>query len=725
MSCVSVSSLTSGNYEYEILNNGTAKITSYKGSATELIIPNRLDGYTVTRIGKSAFFGCKNLTEATIPDSVTSIGESAFCSCENITSITIPDSVTSIGDYAFYNCISLTNITIPASVTSIGERAFGKCKALVNIEVDINSFNYTSKDGNLYNKDTTKLILYALGKNVYSFTFPQSVTSIGSYAFEDCTILTNISIPDSVTSIGDGAFSRCASLKSITIPDSVTSIGDGTFGECKKLESITIPNSVTSIGNGAFYACYSLTNITIPYSVTSIGRSAFFRCSSLKRVLISNSVTSIGRSAFSRCSSLTSIAIPDSVTSIGDEAFYGCTKLYGAFVPIDLIDLNTNNIFPSTTKIYYIEKEFSINYDANGGIGAPEQLHFTSDTKTISFTVTKQIPSRTGYIFEGWSNEPNGSADYLPGNKYTISKSITLYAVWRERNTYTIKYKLCGGKGDIQNQIKTEGIDLKLSSIIPTHTNYIFAYWISSDKKTTYYSGSSYKADANDTLYAVWKETCSGCNGNQYSETTCRKCCGDGHITYTTDSCDSCNSTGKKTKTHTETCSQCEGLGVYYGYGFDANGNFGWGIIPCPRCNATGIIKVEEQVICTKCGGDGKADSFIKCSNCDGFGKIRTICDKCNGKNSIIYHYPNYETELDHDEDNPQLILGDANGDGTIDINDATCIQKHLAEYKNDDYIEEASDADGDGRVTIGDVTVIQQYLAEMLCPDGIGKPIG
>ena len=153
------------------------------------------------------------------------------------------------------------------------------------------------------------------------------VTSIGGYAFVDCTSLTSVTIPDSVTSIEDYAFLDCTSLTSVTIPDSVTSIGAGAFDHCTSLTSITIGNGVTSIGAGAFSGCSSLTNVTIPDGVTSIGWAAFSGCSSLTNVTIPDSVTSIPGYAFVDCTSLTSVTIPDSVISIGESAFYGCTSL--------------------------------------------------------------------------------------------------------------------------------------------------------------------------------------------------------------------------------------------------------------------------------------------------------------------------------------------------------------------------------------------------------------
>ena len=154
-----------------------------------------------------------------------------------------------------------------------------------------------------------------------------SVTSIGSFAFSNCSGLTSVTIPNSVTSIGNSAFSSCSGLTSVTIPNSVTSIGSSAFNGCSGLTSITIPNNVTSIGSSAFSSCSGLTSVTIGNSVTSIGSEAFKGCTSLSSITIPNSVTSIGSKAFSSCSGLTSVTIGNSVTSIGSEAFSSCSGL--------------------------------------------------------------------------------------------------------------------------------------------------------------------------------------------------------------------------------------------------------------------------------------------------------------------------------------------------------------------------------------------------------------
>jgi Flp pilus assembly protein protease CpaA len=119
---------------------------------------------------------------------------------------------------------------------------------------------------------------------------------------------------------------NCTELTSVTIPNSVTSIGDFAFYFCTELTSVTIPNSVTSIGNSSFRHCNKLTSIIIPNYVTSIGDCAFAFCNELTSIIIPNSVTSIGNSAFRYCRELTSVTILNSVAFIGDYAFYNCRE---------------------------------------------------------------------------------------------------------------------------------------------------------------------------------------------------------------------------------------------------------------------------------------------------------------------------------------------------------------------------------------------------------------
>ena len=407
-----------------------ATITEYTGSQSNLIIPYSIDGYIVTNIGDSAFYGCTSLTSINIPDGVTSIGDWAFYGCTNLTSINIPDSVTNIGDSAFYGCTSLTSINIPDGVTSIGDWAFEGCTSLTSINIP----------------DRVKSIGDSAFKGCSSLTsinIPDSVTNIGDSAFYGCTSLTSITIPDGITSIGDSTFRSCTSLTSINIPDSVKSIGNFTFSGCTNLTSINIPDGVTSIGNSAFSGCTSLTSINIPDGVTSIGYSAFYGCTNLTSINIPDGVTSIGYFAFYGCTSLKSINIPVDVTSIGEFTFYGCTSLKSINIPdsVTNIDASAFDGCTSLTSINIPDSVKSIGGGAFSGctslksINIPvdvtsiDEFTFSGCTSLTNITIPDGVTSIGNYAFSGCSSLtsikiPN-SVTSIGGGAFSSCTSLT------------------------------------------------------------------------------------------------------------------------------------------------------------------------------------------------------------------------------------------------------------------------------------------------------------
>ena len=196
------------------------------------------------------------------------------------------------------------------------------------------------------------------------------VRAIGDFAFSGKLHQSNIEIPDSVTSIGSFAFADCINLMQI-------SIGESAFCGCRSLTSIAIPTGVTSIGRFAFADCTSLTSVTIPDSVTSIEDYAFDSCVSLASVIIPDGVTSIGRSVFGGCTSLTSVTIPANLTGIDDYVFSESTSLVEYDPSQDNIDVTfftlENSPYDCGLRILFADNEVSVEVPVADASPTPPQ----------------------------------------------------------------------------------------------------------------------------------------------------------------------------------------------------------------------------------------------------------------------------------------------------------------------------------------------------------------
>ena len=316
---------TSGDFTYKLNDDGSAIITRYSGSAAALTIPSSLDGHTVKQIGSYAFEKNTTLTSVSIPETVTELEYLAFTGCTSLTAVTIPSGLTKAGP--------------------LGSGAFSGCSALTTVQF---GSGLTSIPGALFE-----------GTGLKTVTLPESVTSIGPWAFANCAKLEQVSFPAGLTSIDLCAFENCTALTAVTLPKHLTELGNEVFANCSALKSVWIPKSLTynkGFG-GSFKGCTALTDITFETGITKIADYQFAD-SPIKSITIPGTVTTIGMSAFSGCANLTAIDLPSSVTEIdgyafsstgltavtlpkhlrklGTDAFTGCTALKSVFIPLSL-----------------------------------------------------------------------------------------------------------------------------------------------------------------------------------------------------------------------------------------------------------------------------------------------------------------------------------------------------------------------------------------------------
>ena len=329
--------IESSQFEY-FESNGEITITGYTGSELDVVIPDEIGGYPVTAIAEKAFQLNK----------------------------------------------TVRSFTIGSKIRSIGSCAFARCASLTNIYVDRANPYYQSIDGVLYSGDGKTLLSYPTAKAYSSYPVASGTETIGEYAFFHSKVQT-VFLPDTVSTIGDYAFYYAGELSSINFPTALTSIGDSAFFACQSLTAVDIPATITQIGPSAWAACTSLPAITVaaenpnytavdgvlytkdmtvlkvyPYaksgvtftvpdsvveleayafaytgmqsidgcaSLRAIGDSAFYSCTALKSLPDAPKLETIGERAFYSCKALTSLSFPDSMRSIGEYAFAWCTAV--------------------------------------------------------------------------------------------------------------------------------------------------------------------------------------------------------------------------------------------------------------------------------------------------------------------------------------------------------------------------------------------------------------
>ena len=363
-------------------------LVKYNENEENVVIPSEYLGKPVLKIGERAFQG-KSLKEITIPESVRQIGSDAFAKCKNLNAVYYTDiekwhkiSFGNSNANPLYNAHNLylngellTDLTIPNNVTSIGDYAFINCTCLTSVIIS------------------------------------NSVTSLGDFAFSGCSGLTSISIPNSEISIGYKAFNNCRGLTNITIPERITTINDYAFSYCTQLRTVNWDAMMCKIsghgGQPIFEGCSNITTVNIGDKVTTIPSYAFSDCNGLKSMTIGNGVTRIGYGAFSGCSGLTSITISGRVTSIGEYAFSGCSGLTSIYYTGDVAGWcgisGLDNLMSRSRTLYIGGKEVEGDLVIPDGVTSISNYAFFGCNGLTSITIPDSVKSIGDWAFEDCS----------------------------------------------------------------------------------------------------------------------------------------------------------------------------------------------------------------------------------------------------------------------------------------------------------------------------------
>ena len=427
----------------------------------------------VTRIGDCAFYGCKNLESASLPDGLVQIGNNAFQDCGGLTGISIPDSVTDIGYCAFFSCRSLADVRLPDGLTALGQELFSWCVSLESVRLpdsltQIGASAFYECDG------LTEIAL------------PDGLTGIGDSAFFGCGGLTRVSVPEGVTRIGEAAFAVCGNLADVRLPDSLTALGDSAFSGCGSLTELTLPDGLKTIGNFVFSGCGGLTEIALPGGVTFMGNYVFSGCGSLTRVVLADGLTGVNDHTFAECEairctnlgsdaaralgragysfrlpggaddvkyhfadgaepvlelvradkSIVSFAVPDCVTRIGSGAFADCTGLTSVSIPAHVTQIGSGAFARCTdlTGVTILSEAITIEDGAFSGCGKISRVCFFGDTATFGrsiFGVKPRVYCHAYSDADYWAVECGYSVFYLDGVALDDIRTVTLPADFR------------------------------------------------------------------------------------------------------------------------------------------------------------------------------------------------------------------------------------------------------------------------------------------------------
>lgn len=406
-------------YTYKFLSTSTIAITDYNGYDTEVTVPSKIDGYTVTSVEG---FDTTKTKKITLPETVTTIGDSAFATYDNFSysvleEVTLPRNLKNIGAGAFENCYFLTSIDIPESVTKIGNGAFYGCDNLKNISVKSDIDIGNKAFGDRYN------LIPAISK-----TYEDSQSDFfvwNGWVFEYNGNSQNPAIPSGTVGIYDDVFAY-SNITSVTIPEGVKYINYGAFQQCTSLKNIMLPNSLVRINASAFKECTSLSALSLGEGLKTIDSEVFKGCVGLKKVALPSKLETLESGAFEDCSNLENVTFPNTLTTADESAFYE-TKWYNNIKDgTALYYGSVFNGFKGYNTCLYTGSTFTVKdgtktVDLSGDIGKITKFVFPNTLK--SFTMSN-VSNDSGYKLTSLALPE--SVDYVMITNQTDLKNLTL-----------------------------------------------------------------------------------------------------------------------------------------------------------------------------------------------------------------------------------------------------------------------------------------------------------
>ncbi len=252
-----------GKLVYTEYSDGTAVLTGYDGTLTELILPDTVGGLRLVGIDNQAFDNEPALTTLRCGANITWIGYEAFYGCTALATVEIGTTVSEIGYYAFEGTAWLTAQTDDFILAGDGVL-----------------LKYQGSAAHVVIPDTVKVLSDAFFQNetIVEATLGANVERLGGYAFAYCSNLRAVNFNETLKVIDESAFAFCDNLRAVKIPDSVTELGPNSFLYCTMLRRVELGESVVSIGEYAFNYCNHLTSVTLDRALESVGDYAFYEC---------------------------------------------------------------------------------------------------------------------------------------------------------------------------------------------------------------------------------------------------------------------------------------------------------------------------------------------------------------------------------------------------------------------------------------------------------------